>query len=280
MLASLNSSWYEEIHNRYYPKMIKVEGGRFWMNDDFQVEVSDYEIAATETTIWQYNLYCEATGEDSMARIKPEVSWGLDGDNPMIYVNWYDGARYANWVSKQLEDKDAIYELSGEEQLDTIHYEKSGYRLPTEAEWEYPASGGKDGYDIAGKRKYTYAGTSNEDSLGFYAWYKQNSGRRTRATGVKLPNDLGIYDMSGNVWEWFQDWFDDYQIYDSDSVLIYADSMKVVVNPKGDISREHARVMRGGSWVSYASDMRVADRFANYPKLRRNIFGFPLLRIP
>lgn len=135
---------------------------------------------------------------------------------------------------------------------------KSGkkYRLPTEAEWEYAArSGGK---------KEEWAGISNEASLGEYAWYYSVSGNTTHPVGTKLPNGLGLHDMSGNVWEWCSDWYGgDY----------YRSSSRE--NPKGPSSASN-RVLRGGSWYDEAWGSRASLRYSRVPGNRDTHIGFRL----
>ena len=116
---------------------------------------------------------------------------------------------------------------------------KVGKRLPTEQEWEYAATSGGKGE--------TYAGTSDESSVGDYAWFKDNSDKKTHPVGEKKPNGLGLYDMSGNVWEWTDSWYDGSKKY---------------------------RVLRGGSWYGGASGLRAAYRFYTTPVLRIDINGF------
>lgn len=130
------------------------------------------------------------------------------------------------------------------------------YRLPTEAEWEFAArSGGK---------KEKYAGTSSDVDLGKYAWYNANSGGRTRPTGQKLPNGLGLYDMTGNVWEWCQDWYGE-KYYSQSSPK----------NPMGPASGTH-RVLRGGAWIVEPKGVRATSRYSLTPEARGDLYGFRL----
>ena len=124
------------------------------------------------------------------------------------------------------------------------------FRLPTEAEWEYAARGGNR------SRGYQYSGSN---VLSDVAWY---SGSKTHNVGTKAPNELGIYDMSGNVWEWCQDWYGDYHGYSQ-------------TNPTGPSSGSK-RVVRGGSWIYFAWCCRVADRTDYAPGIRNNDLGFRL----
>ncbi len=127
------------------------------------------------------------------------------------------------------------------------------YRLPTEAEWEYVARGGKQSQD------YKYSGSNNIDEV---AWYTGNSGGNTHPVGTKASNELGIYDMSGNVWEWCSDLYDkNYYTYSPQN------------NPQGS-ARSTGRVLRGGSWFNIADYCRVANRLGNYPFSIYNYYGF------
>ena len=137
---------------------------------------------------------------------------------------------------------------------DAVEYTRRiGGRLPTEAEWEYAARGGNK------SRGYKYSGSDNLDEVG---WYENNSGRRTHPVGQKQPNELGLYDMSGNVWEWCEDWYD--QGY-------YAKSPRD--NPTGP-SYGSLRVLRGGSWYDNVDDCRLTNRSRNSPDDRDHLIGF------
>jgi formylglycine-generating enzyme required for sulfatase activity len=125
------------------------------------------------------------------------------------------------------------------------------YRLPTEAEWEYAARGGNK------SKGYTYAGSNVLDEVGWYSEYK------THPVGQKQANELGIYDMSGNVWEWCGDWYDAYPF-------------TAQTNPKGPLSGSY-RVLRGGSWHDPAERCRVSYRNSIYPDFRFYFNGFRLV---
>ncbi len=135
------------------------------------------------------------------------------------------------------------------------------YRLPTEAEWEYAArSGGK---------KEKYAGTSSDAELGKYAWYSANAGGIIHQSGQKQPNGLGLYDMTGNVWEWCQDWYGE---------MYYNQSTPK--NPAGPQSGTR-RVLRGGAWLFEPAGIRAATRYGLLPEAKGDIYGFRLtLSVP
>jgi formylglycine-generating enzyme required for sulfatase activity len=134
------------------------------------------------------------------------------------------------------------------------------YRLPTEAEWEYAARGCKAGVCAS----YEYSGSKTVDDV---AWHLDNSSSTTHAVGTKAANGLGLYDMSGNVWEWCYDW---YGSYPSNT------STTPAVNPTG-ASSSSSRVLRGGIWNYDASYSRVAFRYYTAPSLRYSIVGFRLV---
>ena len=220
-----------------YPEMITVEGGTFTMGDTemegeaneqptHEVTLKTFKIAKTETTVAQWRAYCTATGRT----MPEEPSWGWTDSHPIVNVNYSDAMGYCDWLAEKMD---------------------ADYRLPTEAEWEYAARGGKL------SKGTKYSGGRSIDNAG---WYDDNAGGKTQTVGRKNPNVLGIYDMSGNVWEWCKDWHDNY-------------SAAAQANPKGATSGSN-RVIRGGSWYSSAAYCRVAYRGNDDPADRLDISGF------
>ncbi len=168
-------------------------------------------------------------------------------------VSWYDAIEYTNWLSGQMGLEKA-YPETGENTF-WPGPGGAGYRLPTEAEWEYAARGGE---------QQKYAGTDEEGALGDYAWYDNNSGGRTRPVRIKEVNPFGLYDMSGNVWEWCWDWYGEYE----------AEAQK---DPIGPSSGDY-RVLRGGSWYDYSGSCRVSNRRSYDPSHEDDDLGFRVAR--
>lgn len=182
-----------------------------------------------------------------------ESSFGSCGnDCPVESVSWYDAVSFANKLSVK-EGLEKCYEIDGND-VKWVVEDCSGWRLPTEAEWEYAARGGEN---------YKYAGSNN---LSEVAWHKVNSGRKTHVVGQKKANGYGLYDMSGNVYEWCWDWYGkDY----------YSSSTEE--DPKGPSSGSD-RVTRGGSWGSSAWITRVSFRGWVNPSNTNYDVGFRLIR--
>ena len=186
---------------------------------------------------------------------------------PVEQVRWYDAVVFCNELTKKVLGPGACVYYS-DAGLTTVYttgdvtdgktpymdISKSGYRLPTEAEWELAARGGDP---EEGAWQYTYAGTNEESTLGDYAWYSGNSDSKTHQVGTKAANSLGLYDMSGNVWEWCWDRWDDGSI---------------------DADTPSDRVIRGGGWSSDAHYWAVSRRFYIGPSYRSGDLGFRLVR--
>ncbi len=288
----------QELNARYYPEMRPVKGSVFSMGDMkglmneqpiHDVVLEDYLIGTNHITFYQFSLFCAATGH-SIASCTP--AWGKLGTNPAVSNTWYDTILYCNWLSQHLGFSPAYsidklhQDPSNDAQYDVFKWlvkpikGSNGFRLPTEAEWEFAARGGITGtHDPAFMTKY--AGSDDLDPVG---WFWENSGDEklngkwdyaralqnnchTHPSKTKQANQLGLYDMSGNAWEWCWDWFgEDY----------YKDSPKK--NPFGPDTGSN-RIMRGGSWGHNAEDhCRVAYRFSGDPGYRYSGTGFRLAR--
>ena len=176
--------------------------------------------------------------------------------NPVESVSWLDAVRFCNQLSER-ERLKPFYAISGES-VQVPDWNETGYRLPTEAEWEYACRAGTT-------TRFSFG--DHEASLGEYAWYDTNSGRRTHPVGEKRPNAFGLYDMHGNVWEWCWDW---------SSKDYYKESP--VVNPRGS-SQAPSQVIRGGCWNGYPRYVRASCRNGNAPGGRYGYLGFRVARV-
>ena len=174
-------------------------------------------------------------------------------DCPVEMVSFVDAVLFANALSR-IEGLQPCYGFQGEQVLWPDGLACTGYRLPTEAEWEYAAMGGGEG---------PYPGTEDLSEL---AWYEANSGGTTHPVGGKAPNGYGLHDMGGNVWEWVWDWY-------------YVDAYRggSVEDPRGPATGMY-RVHRGGSWGNTARYARTACRRSERPVDRYSYVGFRLAR--
>lgn len=216
-------------------EMVFVEGGTF----DMGCNEYDQEKPVHSVTVGDFYIGKTEVTQAQYQAVMGNNPSSFKGDNlPVEQVSWNDAVAYC----KKLSQKEGVT-----------------YRLSTEAEWEYAARGGNQ------SRRYTYSGSNN---VGDVAWYCENSGSKTQPVGTKQPNELGIYDMSGNVWEWCNDWYDGNYYKNSPSR-----------NPRGASSGSD-RVLRGGSWVDGAGYCRVAYRFSIDPGSRDFSGGFRVVRLP
>ena len=234
------------INNRKYlatntmPDMVQVKGGSFLMGSTYpednnpqrNVKVGDFMISKYEVTNNQFARFLSEYESDVVKGgdfqgepLYYECNWGIQGKKPVmgyeshpaIYVTWFGAQEYCKWA---------------------------GGRLPTEEEWEYAARGGMNG-----DRLYPYSGGIELDSVG---WYAANSDGKPHPVGTKQPNSLGLYDMSGNVWEWCSDSFD-------------------------REGRQYA-IVKGGSWFIERAMCRIACRYSIYPSSKHFNNGFRLVK--
>ena len=218
-------------------EMIAVEGGTFTMGATAEQgsDAWDDESPTHQVTLSSYMIgKTEVTQELWQAVMGSNPSYFKGSNLPVEEVSWEDCQTF---VTK-------LNELTGK-----------NFRLPTEAEWEYAARGGNN------SQGYKYSGSN---TIADVAWYTSNSSKTTHPVATKAPNELGIYDMSGNVMEWCSDWY---------SSSYYSSSSQY--NPTGPASGSD-RVHRGGSWYSNAGSCRVSIRYGSNPARRDNDLGLRL----
>ncbi|WP_374540192.1 formylglycine-generating enzyme family protein [Flavobacterium sp.] len=209
------------------PAMVFVKGGSFIMGNGAENKkwahaetVADFSMSRYEVTVGEYKTFCTATG-----RAMPETPyWGWNDQHPMVNVSYNDAIAYCQWLSKTLGVT---------------------YRLPTQAEWEFAANGGTQ------SKGYTYAGSNDINEV---AWYYKNANYQMQAVGQKKPNELGLFDMTGNAWEWCSDLY--------------------VGMTFGEGTH---RVLKGGSSMSFETNSTNVQR--NYRATNRAIYsaGFRLV---
>ncbi len=250
-------------------KLIYIESGEFIMGDDksssdrekpeHKVKLNSFYMAQIVVT---QQLYKAVTGEN------PSHFKGKN--HPVEKVSWYDAVEFCDILNKKLKFSPAFYNIDknkkdknnkneSDELKWTVDYNKQGkgFRLPTEAEWEYAAIGASAG------SANNYAGSGVLDHVG---WFNKNNEYESKPVALKFPNALGLYDMSGNIREWCWDWYDNY-------------NKNELENPIGAKSGT-SRVFRGGSWFSLAAISLTANRDYINPDGRDNNLGFRLVFVP
>jgi len=225
---------------RFAIEMVQVPGGSFQMGKELGTAGRGDVTPVHTVTLTGFNMskYPVTQAQYKWVMGTNPSNFTESLDCPVEKVTWYDAVEFCNKLSVK-EGLQPVYTISGE--TVTADWGKNGYRLPTEAQWEYAAKGGNP--NAAGWVGYTYSGSNNIDDV---AWYSDNSNSKTHEVGQKRPNRLGLYDMSGNVYEWCWDWYGDY-------------SSGAQTDPRG-ASSGASRVMRGGSWSYSAEYLRSAIR--------------------
>jgi len=262
-----------EVNASRLLNMVWVAGGYFNMGSSaadadtseqpvHQVTLSGFYMGVYQITQEQYNVIMGSN---------PANFASAGSLSPVEQVSWYDALVFCNRLSIK-EGLTPAYNISGNTNPDywgtvpatdspgwnavVLVSDSNGYRLPTEAQWEYAAKGGS-----GSPGNFVFAGSNDHNTV---AWYSGNSENKTRAVGGKSPNNLGIYDMSGNVWEWC---WDRYGVYTSNAAT----------DPDG-ASTGIFRVVRGGSWGSDRQNLRSSSRNVEIPSYRHSDLGFRVVR--
>ena len=272
-------------------EMIFVEGDEFFMQDYWSdtgeprgeprlTALSDFEIGRTELTLEKWNEVRAWAVENGYEVIGSTVGIGCADDHPVVNVNWYDAVKWCN-ARSEMEGLLPVYYLdpghqevyrAGEHRASVadVRWNANGYRLPTEAEWEFAARGGK------ASEGFRYSGSDNIEVV---AWYGFNSsgapcnffgGNGTFPVASKAPNELGLYNMSGNAEEW---------VWDNPGLYLESNT---ATNPRGPANissfESGERMVRGGGFNSIEEACEVTFRRGHSARLRNNRFGFRLAR--
>ena len=251
LLCTCLNSWAEtskdteEITTPSGVVMILIPGGTFLMGDEGgEVDEIPHEVSLSGFYMDKY-LVTQAEYEKVMGG---NPSRWPGKKNPVEQIRWSDAVRYCNSRSR-LEGLQPCYDLEKWKCNSTVN----GYRLPTEAEWEYACRAGTS-------TRYFFG--SEGGKLRNYAWFAGNSGQRPRPVGRKLPNPFGLFDMLGNVWQWCNDFY---------QVDYYERSPRQ--DPKGPEYGDN-KVVRGGSWASEADQCRSSFRYYENPSYTDVCFGY------
>jgi formylglycine-generating enzyme required for sulfatase activity len=248
-IKALPADYYIETALGLNMKMIYVEGGTFMMgapDDDMdaadnekpqhKVTLDSYYIAEFEVTQSQWEKVMGTTIYQQQAKTKFTQTHGVGDNYPMYFVNYYEAKMFCHHLSKSTG---------------------KNYKLPTEAQWEFAARGGNK------SKGYKFSGSNSMDAV---AWHKGNSDNNIHPVGQKRANELGLYDMSGNVYEWC---IDGVRNYDTDSHT----------NPLVSDNGEY-QILRGGSWLNGAGYCRISRRGVDVRSQSNGIIGFRVVCIP
>ncbi len=241
------------------PEMVLVEGGDFYMGNDYsansderpehKVTLNSFFMSKYEVTVGDYALFCRVTGHKL-----PEGN----ARSPINNLTWEDAVMYCNWLSRASR-LDKCYKLKRDSNsfIATYIEGSNGYRLPTEAEWEYAAKGGIKSKD------YAFSGSHDLNEV---AWSINNAGNTAHEVGQKKPNELGIYDMTGNAMEWCYDYYD---------AKFYENSPED--NPTGPETGV-TKVCRGGNFMCRPDVLRNSRRFNLEQDQEEGLAGIRLVK--
>jgi formylglycine-generating enzyme required for sulfatase activity len=239
------------VDSEYTDQMVifkRISAGTFMIGS--QKGESDEKPLKNVTISGFWMSSCEISQKVYNAIMNHNPSSFKDDDTlPVEMVNWTDAATFCNTMSKKAGLQPCYDEISW-----ACDFTKDGYRLPTEAEWEYACRAGSTGQYTSGE---------NESDLARVSWYVGNSDYKTHPVGGKEPNAWGLYDMHGNVWEWCNDW---YGTYDN-----------TTTNPV-QTKKSSYRVIRGGAWSENAAECRSSNRNKYYQGTSFNLIGFRIVR--
>lgn len=257
----------QKINPPIFPERVLIEAGDFEMGsiDGYADEQPVHTVTITkpfyigkyEVTFEEYDIFCENT----LRYNKPDDRGKGRGNRPVFGVDWHDAIEYCNWLSEE-EGLSPCY--SGKGKVTQCDFSANGYRLPSEAEWEYAARGGQK------SQGYIFAGSDNPDDVG---WYGNNSDGAAHPVGQKEPNEIGLFDMSGNSFEWCWDWYVDDYYHESPLVDPQGPPLPQVESPW-----DLVRVRRSGSWLENSESIRTSTRSFDAPTYPGSN-GFRLVRI-
>jgi len=226
--------------------MVQIPGGRFVMGDKDEVDAPPHEVEIGPFYMDKYLV----TQEQYERIMGDNPSRWKGGKNPVEQVRWSDAVKFCNKRSES-EGLQPCYDLK----TWTCNFEATGYRLPTEAEWEYACRAGAT---------TAYFFGDNASKLGDYAWFDKNSGGHPRSVGQKQPNAWGVYDICGNLWEWCNDFY---------KVDYYKES------PREDArgpKEGRTKVVRGGAWRFNGESCRCGYRYNENPGYADVCFGYDI----
>ncbi|MCK9435790.1 MAG: formylglycine-generating enzyme family protein [Synergistaceae bacterium] len=244
--------------------MVSITGGTFSI-DTVNIAISNFKIDKYEVT---YPIWTEVR-DWAISHGYSDLASGSDGrnpngtNNPVVGISWYDAVKWCNARSEKEgftpayytdSTKATVYRIGSIDiNIDAVNWAVNGYRLPTEAEWNFAARGSNNSMG------YTYSGGNDIEAV---AWYSLNAGSTTHDVGLKLPNELGLYDMSGNTDEWCWDWY----------TTVYPNGGSV--DPKGPSTTQSLRVLRGGIFYWGKANCDIDFRNDKYPNGVEGFHGF------